>query len=61
MAQINAYADLFMSDLCTRRQALQSFRFPESLVDVSPVLHFLLVGEEIQSALSTAMDPFFLK
>lgn len=49
------------SDLSTRRKALQGFRFPESLVDVSPVLHFFLVREKIQSAFSTAMDPFFLK
>lgn len=49
------------SDLCSRRKALQSFRFSESLVDLSPVLQFLLVCEEIQPAFSTAMDPFFLK
>lgn len=48
-------------DLCSRREALQGFRFSESLVDVSSVLHFLLVGEEIQSAFSTAMDPLSLK
>lgn len=48
------------SDLCSWSKALQGFRFSESLVDVSPVLHFLLVGEEIQSAFSTAMDPLFL-
>lgn len=49
------------SDLCTRRKALQGFRLPKSLVDMSPVLHFLLVGEKIQSTFSTAMDLFFLK
>lgn len=49
------------SDLCSWRKALQSFGFSESLVDLSPVLHFLFVGEKIQSAFSTAMDTFFLK
>lgn len=42
------------------RKTLQGFRFSERLVDVSPVLYFLLVGEEIQSAFSTAIDPFSL-
>lgn len=49
------------SDLGSRRKALQGFRFSKSLVDLGPVLHFLFVGEEIQSAFSTAMDPFFLE
>ena len=49
------------SDLCSRGKAFQGERFSESLVHVSPVLHFLLVGEKIQSALSTAMDSFFLE
>lgn len=35
------------SDLCSWRKTLQGFRLPESLVDMSPVLHFLLVGKEI--------------
>lgn len=48
-------------DLCSWRKTLQGFRFSEGLVDLSSVLHFLLVGEKIQSAFSTAMDPLSLK
>lgn len=48
------------SDLCPRGKPFKRFRFPEGFVDMSPVVHFFLVGKEVQSAFSTAIDPFSL-
>lgn len=48
-------------NLGSRRKALQSFGFLESLMVLSLVIHSLLVGEEIQPAFPATINSFFLE